>query len=106
MANFLVLYHGDGISDSEDGLESREMVSIMNKWSREIGSCLIDGGSPTLGGRIVTQSSIKPSGKDPVTSYCVLEAESLEQAIELSRGAPPLYDGGRAEVYKIADAVY
>jgi len=78
-----------------------EYALEMSRWNREISNSLLDGGSPTTAGRKITHDSIKPLEGKVVTCYCIIEACNLEEAVEISQSAPPLYEGGSAEVYKL-----
>lgn len=99
MAQYLLLYHGRQMPRNKIG--QIEYIAKLDQWSREISNSVLDGGSPTYDGAKITLGAIKPLQKKPVTSYAILEANSLEEAVELSRGAPPLNEGGSAELYEI-----
>jgi hypothetical protein len=107
MAQYLLLYHDPKMSTASDRLAQIDQVAKQDQWSREISNAVLDGGSPTTDGKHITREGIKPlTPKERVTNYCIIEARDPEEAVELAKGAPYIYDGGSAEVYQIvADQV-
>jgi hypothetical protein len=101
MAAFLVLYH----CTSSAGSKTDEMdnEAELSRWVREISNSVLDGGSQTTDGIEVTLDEARPvPAEDRVKNYLILEASNKEEALELSRSAPTLYEGGTAEVYELA----
>lgn len=96
MGYFLLLYYDGNQSVSAPGWD---------EWDKEISNSLVDGGKAGSEARVVTQEeeAFKVNGKD-VAGYRIIKAEGLEEAVEISKGAPPLYQGGRAEVYQVQAA--
>ncbi len=102
MAAFLVLYHDNQLIN--DNTENSENELKLSRWLREISNSVLDGGSQTIDGMKVTRDDAEPMpGKQRVNNYLILEAENKDVALELSRSAPTLYEGGSAEVYEIAE---
>jgi hypothetical protein len=90
MSQYLLLYHGKNQQEDWDS------------FAHEISNALVRG-RPLQKAKSVTQDDvIEEDGKD-VTGFTVVEAEDVDEAIELSRGAPELNEGGHADVYKIVD---
>ena|SRR5487761_1654183 len=100
MSQYLLLYHDP--HSPKDRVGRMEQVARMDMFEREIGNAILDGGSPTVRGKKITLDDIRPLRKKTGTDYyCIIEASDPYEAVELARGAPPLYEGGSAEVYEI-----
>ncbi len=102
MANFVLLYSGGGMAESE-----AEQAAVMNAWGAwmgGLGSALVDGGAPFT----PTAKSVTSNGKvsdGPVgtlaSGYSIIKAESLSDAVEKAKGCPVLRSGGQISVYEI-----
>jgi hypothetical protein len=90
MAQYLLLYHGKNQKDLWDG------------FAREISNALVRG-RPLVKAKSVTQDDVVAEDGEDITGFTVVEAEDVNEAVELSRGAPEMNRGGRADVYKIVD---
>jgi hypothetical protein len=68
-------------------------------WFGQLGSAVIDGGSP-----FAASTSVGPNGVGQPTSgltgYSILGADSLAAATDLAKGCPILSDGGSVDVYE------
>lgn len=103
MSVYLVLYHCDNQKKSRfDELELEEECSMYN---REISNAVIDGGSAILDGKEITFNGASALSNN-FSRYFMIEAQNLDEAIELSQNAPLLRRGGRAEVLEISASGY
>lgn len=102
MANFVLLYSGGGMAESE-----AEQAAIMEKWGvwfGGLGSALVDGGNPFTAEakNIASDGSIYdgPVGS-MATGYSIIKAEALDEAVGLAKGCPIVESGGEITVYEI-----
>jgi hypothetical protein len=102
MANFVLLYSGGGMAESE--VEQAAVMQAWTAWFGKLGAGLVDGGNPFTS----TAKSISSDGsvkEGPVgtmaTGYSVITADSLEEAAGLVQGCPILESGGQITVYEI-----
>ena len=58
-------------------------------WAKRIGSGMVDFGTPLGNGQKVTKSGTQPSDKN-VVGYTILQAENMNQAVEMLKGHPHL----------------
>jgi hypothetical protein len=101
MANFVLLYSGGSMAQSE-----AEQAAIMNAWGAwfgKIGSAVVDGGNPfTQVAKSVARDGRVSDG--PVgtmaTGYSILKADSFDAAVEMARDCPVLQSGGQITVYE------
>ncbi len=101
MANFVLLYSGGSMPESE--AEQAAVMQAWTAWFGRLGSALVDGGNPFTG----QAKSIASNGKvsdSPVgtmaNGYSILKADSLGAAVELAKGCPVLQGGGQITVYE------
>jgi hypothetical protein len=107
MANYLLLYHGGGTPESPD--EQSKVMAAWGEWMGKLGPALVDGGNPTTTSKTVDGQGSVGAGttSDPVTGYSIIKADSLDQAVELSKGCP-IFLGprpARIEVYETFEAM-
>lgn len=101
MTNYLLLYYGRPLPGGES--ERREIMASWDQWMREVSNALIDAGGPATRSRSIHDRNDTAVAGAPVTGYSLIEAESMDEAVELSKGAPILAEGGRVDVYAIQD---
>jgi hypothetical protein len=85
MSKFIYLYRGPFKEMTP------EQGAAWGSWMGQIGSALVDQGSPCGGGTVVVDdgSSAKISG---ITGYTIVEANDLNAATALTKGHPLLTD--------------
>jgi hypothetical protein len=105
MKNFIVIYHAP-ISATEQMAQAspEEMQKGMEPWmawAQKCGDGLVDMGAPLANGQAVTESGTHPSHKD-VVGYSVLQAESMDAAVEMLKDHPHLgwAEGCEIEVHE------
>jgi hypothetical protein len=98
MANYLLAYRGGGIADTEE--EQARVMAAWGKWYEDLGASIGDAGNPV--GRAQSVSSdgsvTDGGGPNPVTGYTIIQADSMERAVEPAKGCPVLESGGSVEV--------
>lgn len=101
MANFVLLYSGGGVAETES--ERAAINQAWGAWFGKLGPALVDGGNPfTAGAKTVSSGgSVKdgPVGTQ-ATGYSIIKADSLEAATGLARGCPVLDGDGQITVYE------
>lgn len=104
MANFLLVYHGGSMPESE--VQQKQVVDAWNAWFAQLGSAVVDGGNPASQSRtLAADGSVSETSLDAVSGYSIIAAESIDQAVELARGCPVLQGGARVEVVETFDAM-
>jgi hypothetical protein len=83
MKKFLFLYKGYTTPTPEIG-------QAWMAWFAEVGEAMVDSGNPMTGGLEVTPDGVAELelGADSLTGYSIVNAESVEDAIELARRNP------------------
>lgn len=99
MAKYLLAYSGGSMPESP--AEQQKAMEQWMGWFGELGSALVDGGSP-----LAPSSTIKPGGAVSrgagmgISGYSIIEAGDGEEAAKMASGCPLLNSGGTIEVYE------
>lgn len=101
MSRFLFRYHGGSKPDTE--AETNEVMAAWGSWLGNLGAAAVDPGNPVgLSSTVHPDGSVtSDGGANPTSGYSIIEAESLEQALEHAKGCPILDSGGSIEVAEI-----
>jgi len=101
MANFVLLYSGGSMPESE--AEQAMVMKAWEAWFGKLGAGLVDAGNPFT----PTAKSIAGDGKvsdGPVggmaSGYSVIKADSLDAAVALAQACPVLQGGAKITVYE------
>ena len=105
MKKFIVIYHAP--KSAMEGMKNaspEEMEKGMEPWmiwAKKCGSGLVDIGTPLGNGQKVSKSGTAPSDKD-VVGYSILQAENMQEAVEMLKAHPHLEwtDGCEIEVHE------
>ncbi len=98
MANYLLVFHGGGMAETEEA--QQKSMAEWGAWYEQMGSAVVDGGNPTSQARTINSdgSVSDGGGANPATGYAIIAADSLDAAVELASGCPIVKDGGSVEV--------
>jgi hypothetical protein len=103
MSKFVLLYSGG----NPDMIPTEaEMAAVMKEWGAwyaQLGGALVDAGNPftPVARTIESDGTISDAPKDGMaTGYSIIEAESLDAAVQMAKGCPILKSGGRISVYE------
>jgi hypothetical protein len=92
MANFLLTYHGEGgMPTSEE--ERAQVMGAWNTWYTQLGDAVVDPGNPTSHAKAISPDGSVMDATSAPTGYTIIRADSLDAAVELSRGCPVLAAG-------------
>jgi hypothetical protein len=69
---------------------TQEIMDAWNNWFASIGDKMVDIGSPFGAGREITHSGTKelPLGAESVTGYTIINADNIDDAVEIAKGCP------------------
>jgi hypothetical protein len=107
----MLIFRGGAVS--RDDVSPSVLQAHVKKWyrwsdelarqgRRNVGTALDNGGKSVGGERIVTDGPYAES-KDLVTGAMIIEAASLEDAVEVARQCPTYEFGGSVEVRPVQD---
>ena len=98
MAKYLFVYHGGKNPTTEE--EHKKVMDDWGNWFGTMGAAVIDGGNPAGPSHTVNSDGtvVDNGGSNPASGYSLIEAETLEAALEMAKGCPILQRGGTVEV--------
>ena len=103
MANYLLLYHGGGMPDTDE--EKAKVMAAWGEWMKQVGENLVDAGNPTSDVKTVNQSGASDFSGDRVTGYSVVKANSMDEAVKCAQMVPIVAEGGSVDVYETFNAM-
>jgi len=101
MANFVLLYSGGGMPETE--AEQAAVMQAWGAWYGRLGSAVVDGGNPftPTAKSIASDGTVSDSPVGAIASgYSIIKADSLSAAVEMAKGCPILQSGGQISVYE------
>jgi hypothetical protein len=112
MTKFLFVYRNP--SESSGNVSPEEMQQMHKKWQSWIAEGLQKGWMLDSGnglrpeGRVVNAKKVVSDGpfieaKEIVGGFCLIQADTLDDAAELAKGCPILLGGGSVEVRPLFD---
>jgi len=103
MGKYLFAYHGGKMGASP--AEVKKANDAWGQWFGSLGAAVIDGGNPVGKSSTVRAdgSVAHDGGANPVSGYSLIEAPTLEEALEKARSCPILANGGSVEVAEAMD---
>jgi hypothetical protein len=104
MAKYLLAYHGGSMPETEE--DQASVMTAWEAWYGQLGEALVDGGNPV--GHVMTIASsgvVSGAGPDPVSGYSIISADTMDEAIAMSKGCPVLGGGGNVEVCETFDVM-
>jgi hypothetical protein len=98
MANYLLIYHGGSAPQAPE--EQQKVLQAWTGWFTSMGQAVVDGGNPVGQAKTVASngSVSDGGGANPVTGYSIIQANSIDEAVEKAKGSPQLTSGGTIEV--------
>ena len=69
---------------------TKEIMDGWMKWFGEIKEHIVDSGNPFGPGKEITASGVKelPHDKGAITGYIIINAESMDEAVKLTKSCP------------------
>jgi hypothetical protein len=97
MAKFLITYHGGGEMPA-DPAQREQMMSAFGAWVASVGEDMIDPGAPLGPAKMVSGDGASEDKDHVVDGYTLLNANSLDDAVEKVRNHPFISRGGTLRV--------
>jgi hypothetical protein len=92
MSKFILLYTGKPTPSPD--LPDEQAAAILNswqQWGQRIGDALVDTGAPFIGGKEIVANGLAADPL-PMNGYAIIQAESMAQALEITKTHPYLSD--------------
>jgi len=100
MAKYLFLYRGPA-TPMEDFTpeQGAEQLAAWGAWMDRVGTALVDPGQPIGAGTAVVDDGSTGTPSDQ-NGYSIIEADSLDAAVDLAKGCPVLQGGAEVHVHE------
>lgn len=98
MKKFVFIYNGPQATEKP----ADDTMDKWMKWFGDLGEKLVDGGNP-FGGDVkeVAGDGVKAVTENRALGYSIVNAQSMDEAIEMAKGCPNVgYDGYSVTVYE------
>lgn len=102
MPNFMIAYHGgDRPNTKEEGMAH---MTKWQAWIAGLGDKVVNPGTPLMGTKIVTSGDVLDNS-DPgsMNGFAVVQAESMEDALEIAKSDPFLEMNGTIRVSQMME---
>jgi hypothetical protein len=100
MAEYIITYLGGNKPTSPE--EGKEHMSKYMAWLGSLGESAVSPANPLKGTSTVNpDGSVSPGGTTTMSGFTVIEAETMDAALEIARACPFLDVGGSLEVSEL-----
>ncbi len=97
MAQYLIIYTGGNQPTSPD--EGRKHFIQYQAWLRDLGDAVVSAMNPIRDTHTISpDGTIKPGSQLAMSGYTIIQANSIDEALELAKTSPFLAIGGSLEV--------
>lgn len=101
MPKYVFAYHGGKAPESPE--EGAEAMAKWNAWFETMGGAVVDGGNPVGPSKTVSAQGVADNGgANPLSGYSIVQADTIDAAIEMAKGCP-IMDHGSVEVAEAMD---
>ena len=99
MAEYVLVYKG-GNKVPEGEAEQQRVAAAWGKWFADLGDKVVNNGAPFGESKVVgSGGEVGGSSDMGLSGFSIVEADSLDEAVELAKGCPVLGGGASIEVY-------
>ncbi len=92
MSNYIIAYHGGKKPDSPE--EGAKQMARWQAWLGDLGDAVVNPGTPLGKSRIVSSDGVSDDGgPNPLTGFSIVEADSMDAALEMAKECPFLEIG-------------
>jgi len=102
MPHFIFAYHGGKTPETPE--ETEVEISRWQSWFDNIGDTIIDPGNPVGLSKTVSAAGVSDDGgPNPLSGYTIIQADSIDRAVELAKACPIIGDGSIevAEIHEV-----
>ena len=102
MPNFVFAYHGGATSMTKE--EGQQHMQKWMAWMDGVGDAVVDRGVPVGPSKTVSKDGVADDGgSNPLSGITMVQADTIEDAIEMAKKSPHLDIGGTIEVAQAMD---
>ncbi|MBT4933104.1 MAG: hypothetical protein HOL66_04890 [Rhodospirillaceae bacterium] len=92
MSNYIYAFHGGKIPESPE--EGAKLMARWETWMAGLGGALANPGAPLGLSKTVSAGAVTDDGgSNPLSGYTIVKADSMNDALEKTKGCPHLEHG-------------
>ena len=103
MANYLLLYHGGSMPETQD--EQAKVMAAWTGWFGGLNGAVIDQGNPSGPSKTISAGGSVSTDAGGPSGYSIIKADSLDAAVALAKGCPVLQGGASVQVVETFDVM-
>ena len=105
MSDFVLLYQGGSMPETEEA--QKQVMDAWTAWFTNLGSAVKDPGNPFSGAAksIAGDGAVSDGGGGTASGYSILSADSLDDAVALSKDCPVLQGGAGITIYETLEVM-
>ncbi len=97
MPNYVFAYHGGKKPESPEA--GAELMAKWNAWLGGLGDAVVNPGTPLGKSKTVSSSGVSDDGgSNPLSGFSIMQADSMDAALEMAKECPFLEIDGTIEV--------
>jgi len=101
MPKFIFAYHGGKKPESPEA--GAALMARWNAWLTALGDAVVSPGNPVGKSKTVSATGVADNGgPDPLSGFSVMQADTIEAALEMAKSCPHL-EHGTIEVAEMMD---
>ena len=101
MPNYIFAYHGGKMPESPEEVE--KLMAKWKAWMGGLGDALVNPGNPVGMSKTVSADGVTDDGgSNPLSGFSIVEADSMDGALEMAKGSPHL-ETGTIEVAEVKE---
>ena len=101
MSEFIIAYHGGKKPESPEA--GAELMARWQGWIEGLGAAMVNPGTPVGMSKTVSSSGVADDGgANPLSGFSIVQADSLDAAIDMAKGCPHL-EMGTVEVAELLE---
>ncbi len=100
MPRYVLAYHGGDKPNSPE--EGAKNMAEWQAWLGSLGEAVINPGTPLSGTQTVSSGGVQPSSST-MSGFTIVEAGSIDAAIEMARSSPFLNINGTIDVSEVME---
>jgi hypothetical protein len=99
MPKYVLAYTGG--SGGDTAAQQERIMGLWMDWFESLGESLVDGGSPFgQSAEIMPDGSVSDRAETNLTGYSIINADTMDEAIAISRTCPVLETDGSIDLYE------
>ena len=92
MSEYIFAYHGGKKPESPEA--GAELMARWRAWMEGLGTAFVNPGAPVGMSKTVSSSGVADDGgANPLSGFSIVQADSMDAAVEMAKGCPHLEMG-------------